>query len=431
MLAITAPGASEGLELFGILVCLVFVGVFAASEIAITRMSVVRAMALVDEGRRGAKRLATMLQDPARYLNTILLLTLIGTEAAAILAAGVAEKIFGNLGVTIATVVVTVLLFVFSETIPKTYALQHTERAAFLFLPVVRAITPLFSPISRVMIGISNVIVPGKGLREGPFVSEAEIRQFVEIAGEEESIEAEERQMIHSVFEFNDTVVREVMVPRPDMVTIDITTPLNGVLELVVDHGYSRIPTWRGDVDHIEGLVYAKDILARIHRNGDETTAEEIVRPANFVPETKRISELLREMRLQKYHMAVVFDEYGAVTGLVTLEDLIEEIVGEIVDEYDVEEPKVEVIDESTVRANARLPIDEANELLDVELPEGEWDSVGGLVIGQLGRVPVEGEAIECNGVVVTAEKVEGHRVVMVRIEKLPEEPEAAHAEPA
>jgi len=429
VIAMTTPGQGEWVALVGILLLLVLAGFMAAAEVALTRMSLVRALALEEEGRRGAGPIVEMLRDPARHLNTILLLTLVAINAAAVASAAVAQHVFGDFALTIATVVVTVLLFVFSEVIPKTYTLQNTERVAFVTLPVIRPLTRVVQPLSRVLIGFANVVLPGKGIRGGPFVSEAEIRQLIEIAGDEESIEDEERQMIHSVFEFNDTVVREVMVPRPDMVTADADAPLSGVLDLVVEHGYSRIPVYRGDIDHIEGIVYAKDLLARLQREDSHPTAAELARPAEFVPETKRISELLREMQMRKFHMAVVFDEYGAVAGLVTLEDLIEEIVGEIVDEYDVEEPQVERIDEETLRANGRLTIHDANELLVVSLPDDEWDTVGGLMVGLLGRVPEAEESVDHEGLRFTAERVEGHRILTLRIKKLHEgeqEPQAA-----
>jgi CBS domain containing-hemolysin-like protein len=247
---------------------------------------------------------------------------------------------------------------------------------------------------------------------------------MVELAGDEDAIEDEERQMIHSVFEFNDTVVREVMVPRPDMVVVDVAAPLREVLDIVVEHGYSRIPAYKGDLDHIEGIVYAKDILARVRDGNLNGTAAELVRPAAFVPETKRISELLREMQLKKFHMAIVFDEYGGVAGLVTLEDLIEEIVGEIVDEYDTEEPQVVEIDDHTLQVHGRVAIDEVNERLGTSLPEGEWDTVAGLVVGILGRVPEPHEEVRCDGAKFVAEQVEGHRVLSVRVTKIAEDTE-------
>ena len=401
----------------------------AASEIALTRLSLVRAMAIAEEGRRGAKRMVKMLRDPARYLNTILLLTLVCGNGAAVLSASLSERLFGNFALTIAAVLITILTFVFAEVIPKTYALQHYERVATITFPVTWALTQLVSPLSKGLIRFANWIAPGKGMKEGPFFSEAEIRQMVEIAGAEESIEAEEQRMIHSVFEFNDTVVREVMVPRPDMVTIDMNAPLEDALELVVTHGYSRIPAYRGDIDHIEGIVYAKDILARLYRNGKATKAGDLVRPAEFVPELKRISELLREMQQRKFHMAIVFDEHGGVTGLVTLEDLIEEIVGEIVDEYDTEEPTLVVVDEATLRVHGRLSVDDASEALGTALPEGDWDTVGGLVVGILGRVPEVNEKVAADGFEFVAEAVEGHRILSVLIHRTATDEERQAAE--
>jgi CBS domain containing-hemolysin-like protein len=285
---------------------------------------------------------------------------------------------------------------------------------------------------------IANVVTPGEGIKRGPFVTEAEIRTMAEVAAEEDAIEEEEKEMIHSIFEFGDTVVREVMVPRPDIVGVGIDTPLDDVLELMLEKGFSRMPVWdEDDVNKILGLVYAKDVMRRLHkgrssRNGrrsESKKVKDLLRKAMFVPESKRVSDLLREMQAKKTHMAIVVDEYGDIDGLVTLEDLLEEIVGEIEDEYDRDEPQVKPIDDNTLLVNGRLAIDELSELLNVELPDAEWDTVGGLMAGLLGQVPTRGQEVRFDGLTFRAERVQGRRIAQVLIRKDPDAAATSGAE--
>jgi CBS domain containing-hemolysin-like protein len=322
----------------------------------------------------------------------------------------------------------TLITFIFAEVAPKTYAVQHTDRAALMVAPFVYVLTrlPVLGPLARLLISIGNVVTPGKGLKSGPFVSEDEIRAMVDEAERDEVIEEEEREMIHSVFEFGDTILREVMVPRPDMVAVPRETALQEVLELILRSGFSRIPVYDGTIDEVVGLAYAKDVLRRLHDGQADKPLTDILRPAQFMPESMRAAECLREMRKRKSHMVIVIDEYGGTSGLVTLEDLLEEIVGEIADEYDREEPNIEPLPDGDYRVNARLGIDEVNELLDVELPSTEWDSIGGLLFNLVGEVPREGQEVELQGLRLRAERVQGRRIGRVRIHRLtpPEEPE-------
>jgi CBS domain containing-hemolysin-like protein len=253
---------------------------------------------------------------------------------------------------------------------------------------------------------------------KGPFVTEEEIRHLVDVAEEEEEIEEDERELIHSVFEFGDTTVREVMVPRPDMVTVPSGAVLDEALNIIIEAGYSRIPIFQGDNDNIIGLLYAKDLLKALHEGKKDMRVAQLGRGPTFVPEQKKVSELLREMQEQHVHMAIVVDEYGGTAGLVTIEDLIEEIVGEIVDEYDKEEPLVEPLGNGVIRVDAKMPIDEINELLDVELPHEEWNTVGGLVFGLLGRVPQEGESVRFDGIDFKTERITGRRIQKVIVSK-------------
>jgi CBS domain containing-hemolysin-like protein len=323
------------------------------------------------------------------------------------------------------------LIFVLAEAAPKTYAIQHADRVALKVAPFVSWLirVPGLQGLIFVLVKIANWVTPGKGLPRGPFVSEQEIRTMAEVAAEEETIEEEEKEMIHSIFEFGDTVVREVMVPRPDMAGVEVTEELPDVLTLMLEHGFSRMPVWEEDnPNNVLGLVYAKDVMRKLHgrkpRNGKTAPArarlKDLLRKATFVPESKKVAELLREMQASKTHMSMVVDEYGDIAGLVTMEDLLEEIVGEIADEYDREEPQVVPIDDHTLRVSGRLQIDELSELLDVELPNNEWDTVGGLLAGLLGKLPAKGDEVEFEGLSFLAERVQGRRIDKVLITRAP-----------
>ena len=418
--------SSDLLSTAAIVVLLAVAAVLAAAEVAITRSSRVRALTLAEEGRKGAVALLRIVENPARYLNIVLLLLLVCHITATTLATVLAIKYGENFGEIIATVLMTVVIFVFAEVSPKTFAVQHTDRVALRLAGLIHAIghAPLLHPLARALIGVANVVMPGKGLKQGPFVTEEELRQMAEVAVEEQQIEEEEKEMIHSIFEFGDTVVREVMVPRPDMVAVEAGTKLKQVLTVMLKNGYSRLPAYDKSMDNISGIVYAKDVMRRLHngrsKRGKELTAEDISRPPLFVPESKKIAELLREMQQKKTHMAIVVDEFGDVAGLVTMEDLLEEIVGEIADEYDRGEPLVEPVDDHTMRVKGSMPIDELEELISVDLPDEEWDTVAGLMAGLLGKVPKRGDEVATRGVTFRAEKVQGRRIAKVLVTKDP-----------
>jgi CBS domain containing-hemolysin-like protein len=405
-----------------LVVLLVILGsILAVAETAISRMNRVRAIALREEGRRNAAVLEDIESQPARYLNSIYLGVMLVQNGSAILVAVLAERTYGNLGVTLISAGFTLAYFVVVEAMSKTFGILHSDRAALALAPVVWFIGRILSVPTRALIGLANVLLPGKGLKEGPFVTEEEIRSMAEVGHQEGAIEEEEKELIHSIFEFGDTVVREVMTPEPDIVAVETSASLDQVLDMVVRHGFSRIPVYRGKPDEIVGIVYAKDVLREIHALGDRARAlGELIRTPHFVPESKKVSDLLRDMQREKFHVAVVVDEYGAVSGLVTLEDLLEEIVGEIVDEYDREEPQVEPAGDGRYRVNARLPVEELNELLDKELPNEEWDTVGGLMMGILGRVPAQGEHVDFQDLRFTVERVQGRRISKILVEQKP-----------
>lgn len=412
--------------LWALVVVLVVLGTaLAVSEAALTRMTRVRALALVEEKRRNAALLERIEADPPRYLNAVYLAVMFCQNGSAIVVAILAERSFGGLGVTLASVGFTLLYFVVVEAMAKTFGVLHSDRAALTVAPFVWFLGRVLAAPTRALIGLANVLLPGKGLKEGPFVSEADLRAIVEAGHEEGSIEREEKELIHSIFEFGDTIVREVMVPRPDIVAIEASGTLRNVQALVLQHGFSRIPVYRGELDEVVGFVFAKDVLKALHQGKHDMPLTEIVREAHFVPESKRVADLLREMQRRKFHVALVTDEYGSVVGLVTMEDLLEELVGEITDEYDREEPQVVEVGEGVFRVNGRVSIDEVNELLGVELPHDGWDTVAGLVLGLLGQIPQQGQEVRYGDLVFTAEQVRGRRIAKVLISRRdPEEVE-------
>jgi putative hemolysin len=402
-------------------VLVVFGSLLAMAEASLTRMNRVRAMALEEEGRRHATRLVEIETDPPSFLNAIYLWVMIAQNGSAILVAILAEHFLGDIWITILSFLFTLAYFVIVEAMSKTFAILHSDRVALRLSPLVYWLSRILYWPTRGLIAIANVLLPGKGLREGPFVSEQDIRAMAEAGSEEGAIEEEEKELIHSIFEFGDTVVREVMTPEPDIVAVEVSDSLNAVQDLVIRHGYSRIPVYRERLEDIVGVVYAKDVLRELRGGQGQRSLEDLARKAAFVPESRKVSDLLRDMQRQKFHMALVVDEYGSLVGLVTLEDLLEEIVGEIFDEYDREDPNVEPAGDGRYRVNARLPVDELNELLEVDLPQEDWDSVGGLMMGILGRVPAQGERVEVKGLRFTAEQMKGRRIARVLVERIPE----------
>ena len=401
---------------------MLFGSVLAMAEAALTRMNRVRALALEDEGRRNASRLVQIETDPPHFLNAIYLWVMIAQNGSAILVAFLAERYFDSLGITIVSVVFTLLYFITVEAMSKTFAVLHNDRVALALAPVVYWLSRILYWPTRVLIAIANILLPGKGLREGPFVSEEDIRAMAEAGSEEGAIEEEEKDLIHSIFEFGDTVVREVMTPLPDVKALDQESSTEEFLDLVIRQGLSRIPIYNEHVSDITGVVYAKDVLREVRRgDGKDKKLKDVARKAVFTPESKKVNDLLKDMQKEKFHLALVVDEYGSLVGLVTLEDLLEEIVGEIEDEYDRAEPDIEPTRDGRFRVNGRLPVDELNEFLESELPSEEWDTVGGLMMGILGHLPSQGEQCEFDGLRFTAERVQGRRISKVLVERTPQ----------
>ncbi|MEV4459627.1 hemolysin family protein [Microbispora sp. NPDC004025] len=400
-------------------------GLLASAETALTRISRVRAEEFVKEGRRGGVRLQAIVADPPRYLNLVLLLRLSCELIATVITTLLFIDWLGDRGQAYAGAAVVMILvsYVIVGVMPRTLGRQHAEPVALASAPIVYGLTRIFGPLPELLILLGNALTPGKGFREGPFTSEAELRDLVDLAEQRRVIEPDEREMIHSVFELGDTLVREVMVPRTDMVFIERGKTLNQALSLALRSGFSRVPVAGENEDDVVGIAYLKDIVRRIQDTGDGgVRVDELMRPATYVPESKPIDELLREMQARQIHLAIVIDEYGGTAGLVTIEDVIEEIVGEIADEYDQEAPRVEWLDDGAVRVTARLPVDELGELFDTEIEVEDVDTVGGLLAHALGRVPIAGSEAVVGGLRLTAENLAGRRnrisTVVVRREE-------------
>jgi putative hemolysin len=377
-------------------------------------------MSLVEEERRHGETLLRLVEHTERVLPVVLFALELCTLVAATLVGVVAEHVFGGLGVLVSTVFEVVVIFVFAELAPKTWAVQHGERAALATAPFIRLLVA-FAPLriaTRGLIGVSNLILPGSGIAEGPYVSEEMILAMADTALAEDVIEHQERTLIHSIIDFGDTVVRDVMIPRPDMVSVESRASVSDVVDIAIAAGYSRIPVYGQGIDDIVGVVLVKDLMRAVREGNEDAPVSDILREAIFVPESKKVASLMREMQGTKQHLAVVVDEYGGTAGLVTLEDVIEELVGEISDEYDIEEVAPEKLADGTVVVNARMTLDEVNEILDDEnaLEEGDWDTVGGLVYSLLGHMPDEGEQVETDRHRLVAERVQGRRIGRVRI---------------
>jgi putative hemolysin len=415
-----------------IAVLLFLASMSALAETAIVRISKAKAKGMAEDGTARTRALLQLVEKPERWLNALLFITLVSQIVQATITGVVSGRLFGPLGILVATVVNVGIAFVLAEAAPKTWALQHTERAALMSARPVKILANFWPlrMLSDGLIGLTNVILPGKGLKQGPFVSEEELLAVAREAADADVIEHDERRLIEQIIEFGDTIVREVMIPRPDMVTVERDFRVADVMEVVLLNGYSRIPVLGQSIDDIVGLVFAKDLM-RAERDGreDEPVAN-FVRPASEVPETKPVAVLLREMQRERFHMAIVIDEHGGTSGLVTLEDLIEELVGEIVDEFDTEDARVEPLAGGGVRVSGSLTIDDANDLLDPELPEGEYDTVSGLVLDRLGRLAVVGDAVDVEGRNLVVERLQGRRIVRVRIDPV-REPAADEAPPS
>ena len=422
MIAALIAGEFTNLDLLMIIVIvlLLIILIFAAvAEMSLSRMTKPRAGSLADKGLKSGKALKRLVEHPERWVNPLLLTVNICQTVQTTLTALVAGRLFGTIGVVIGVVLNVLVFFVLAEAVPKTYAVLYPQRAALLSARPTALIVgfPLLQWMSRGLIKLTNVIVRGKGLEQGPFVSEQELLGIVETAAEDGVVEHEERELIESIIEFGDTVAREIMVPRPDMVVVEHTVSVTEALDTALEHGYSRLPVVNSDDDDVLGLAYTKDLM-RTERDGggDQPVLDHLIREVIFVPENKPVNRLMREMQAKKFHLALVADEYGALCGLVTLEDCLEELVGEIVDEHDDEESEVQRFADGDYLVDGGMGISDLNDLLGLSIPDDDWDTVGGFLFGTLEHVPAVGESIVHDGWRFNAAEVEGRRVRRVKV---------------
>jgi len=412
-------------------VLVVCAGFLVSMETAIGRVSRSRIEELRKEKPKASDRLLAVLEDRARFVNVLLFLSTISTVGATVIASYVCVDVLTkghdwSVGgaLLVAVAIMVVVSYVALGVAPRTIGRQHADRIALRTAGLVRALASILGPITSLLIVIGNALTPGKGYREGPFASQAELRELVDLAEADDLIEDDERQMIHSVFELGDTFAREVMVPRTEMVVIERSKTLRQGLSLGLRSGFSRIPVIGENADDIVGVIYLKDLVRRVfdHRDAEDgERVESLMRPVFFVPDSKAVDELLKDMQAARVHLAIAVDEYGGTAGLVTIEDILEEIVGEIADEYDTEMPEVTELEGGSYRISSRMHIDDVAELLTIEIDADEEgiDTVLGLMAKRLGRVPISGASITEDGYTFTAETSGGrrNRVSAIRVE--------------
>jgi putative hemolysin len=412
-----------------VLVLVVVSALIAAAETALTRISHGRAEALVSDGLPGSDALLRLLDSREATLAPLLLLRIICHLAVASIVAVLVIDRTGTAWIALAVALEVAALYVLAEAMPRTWALQHPDTAARRAAPIVRVVL-LIAPLrwaSRALNGVANVLLPGPA--RPPVVTEDELIALTGAAAASESIDDEERELIESVFALGETIARGVMVPRTDMVTAGAATSISVVLDLAIEKGLSRLPVCGEGIDDIVGVCLIKDLIRSERAGQGDRPVRSLMRRPRFVPETKHTDDLLREMQAGQNHLAIVIDEYGGTAGLVTLEDVVEELVGEIVDEYDVEEPLVEPLAGGEALVHGRMPVDQLHTLMNSDIEEGDWDTVGGLIFNTLGHVPRVGESIEEGGLRLQVEQMEGRRITRVRLTPVvrPEEKEDAH----
>jgi CBS domain containing-hemolysin-like protein len=385
-------------------------GGFAAADSALGAVSRARVDALVRAGRFGARALALVVADRPRHINLLLLLRLSCELTATVLVTVAVARVLSPIWLTVlvAGLGMIVVTYVVVGVGPRTIGRQHPYAIGLLVAGPVRVLGRILGPLSRLLIVVGNAITPGRGFPEGPFTSEVELRELVDMAGQRGVVEAGEAEMIHSVFELGDTVTREVMVPRTEIIWIERDKSVRQAVELCLRSGFSRIPVIGDSVDDIVGVVHLKDLVSA-ERQGDPAadsgSVGEVMRPATFVPDSKPLTGLLKEMQVSHDHMAVVVDEYGGTAGLLTIEDILEEIVGEITDESDTDQrPPIEHLGDGKVRVISRLPVIDLGELFAVDLDDTDVETVGGLLAQRLGRVPLPGAEADVAGLRLRAE---------------------------
>ncbi len=440
------------LDLLFIVVLTLLEAVFVAAEIALVSVRRSRVEQLVEEDRSGARRVQRLIEEPGRFLAVSQIgLTFIGFFASAFAAVSLADRLrdvlqqvpalhdsAAALALLIVTILLSIYTIVFGELVPKTLALAHPESFAIGLAGPIEVLGRLLAPLVRFLTWMTRVVASafGASVNQEARISAEELMLIVERGGEQGVLEAEEEQMIHAVIELGDRRVHEVMVPRTAIVALPATGSMDEAIEVIVAEGHSRIPVYEDSVDEVIGILYAKDLLPYLRDTaGPRPELRSLLRTPLFVPESMSIDDLLHEFQRRKVHIAVILDEYGGTAGIVTIEDLLEEIVGEIQDEYDVEEPMVERLSDDEARIDGRAAVGDLVELFDTQLEledEDEYDTVGGLIYHRIGGIPAPGDRVEVDGLVLTVEAIDGRRVDKVLVvRRRPEEAEAVPVDEA
>lgn len=406
--------------LIGLFVALLVAAASAAAETALTSISHIRMRNLAEEGDVKAQRIRRILEHPDTFLSTILVVSNISVITASTLATIIAVSVDFSFAEVISTVLLSIIVLIFCEITPKTAAVQNPERVARFLLRPLEFVSAILKYVVIALTGITNGLLRLFGVNahhRGPFMTEDELRLMVEVGKEEGVLEEDEREMIHNVFDLGDTAAREVMVPRIDMVTVEADDALDDATQIIMQGGFSRIPVYDDSINDIIGVLYAKDLL-RVLAGGQapQKIRQLPLRSAYFVPESKRLDDLLHEMQRQRVHMAVVVDEYGAVVGLVTIEDVVEEIIGDIKDEYDKEEQIFEQVSDTEFLVDAKISVDDLNERIDADLPAQDYDTLGGFVYTQLDKIPAVGDVVTYKDLTITVLGTKGRRVTKVKI---------------
>lgn len=424
----------EILYLVFLFICLFLSAFFSSSETAFISLERFRVQHMVDTKVKGAKRVSQMLERPERFLSTILLGNNLVNTAAAAIATILAISIWGEeVGIIIATFGMAIILLIFAETMPKTFANRHAERLSLLFIRPVEIISWLFSPVVVVLSWLASRLTKLVGGTPVPrsIVSDEEIRTMITVGHKEGTVEEAEADMLHAVFDFGDRPVSEVIVPRPEVVGIEKGETLGEFLKTYSESPISRFPVYEENMDNVVGIISIKDVLMALAKKSisKETLIDELIRPAYFTPETKRISELFTEMRDKNYRMAIVVDEYGGTAGIVSLSRLMEEIVGPVGDELAEAEREYESINEYTFQIDGGMRIEEANEELGLELPEGDYESVAGFVLHLLGYIPKQGKQLKYKGLKIVITKMKGYKIEEILLTKEKKKKDASAAD--
>lgn len=406
-------------ELITIGVCIIFSGFFSSSETALTSLSELKVKHLLQEKGERAKDLELWLLHPNKVLNTILIGNNIVNILGSVVAAEVSNKIFGSSAIAIATGVMTFLVLIFGEIVPKTFAKHNAESLALFIIKILKIFYFFFYPISFVLNKLVKIIIKlsgGNVENSGPKITEDELEFLISVGEKEGVLENQKKEMLHNIFEISETTAKEVMVPRTDLVAIKYGTDINEILNVLANTEYSRIPIYEGKMDNILGILHVKDLLKYVSKDVQQLDIKTILRKPYFVPSTKKIDDLLREFQVNRIHFAIVVDEYGGVDGIVTLEDILEEIVGEIRDEYDKDEnDEIIQLDENTYEVDPRIDIDDFSEFFGLEIQDDlDFETLGGLIFDLSGRIPEIGDVFYVGNIEILIKEKDGRRIKKV-----------------